>query len=242
MTVVMNKPADVPVAAEPDAPVRFVRIRANLLPDEIVAARRLSRLKRRMGVGIGALAVLLAAGYGYSWWQTSKAEDSLATAQFQTNDLTSKLTSFEPLIAAQTQTTQIRSELSTAMADDLQWSKLIASVSKAAGGQLVVTSFGGTISASVEASPLNNSGQQIVGTLTISGNTPDYRSVASFVDTLSTLKGLAVVDPATVSGGAHGEYTFSVTVSLTTDALGGRFTVAPVAPAPVAPGTTTGGN
>jgi hypothetical protein len=241
MTVVMNKPPDAPVVPEPVASERFVRIQANLLPDEIVATRRLTRLKRKLGAGLGALVILLAAGYAYSWWQTSKAEDDLATAQFESTDMSSKLTTFGPLIQAQTSTSQIRSELSMAMTDDLSWSKLIASVSKAASGSLVVTAFSGSMTAVDASNPLNNSGQLIVGALTISGNTPDYRSVASFVDTLSTIKGLAVVAPASMSRNS-GTYTFAVTVALTTDALGGRFNVAPVAPVPAAPGTTTGGN
>jgi hypothetical protein len=153
--------------------------------------------------------------------------------------MTAQLTKFQPLIEAQTRTTQIRGELSTAMAGDLQWSKLIASVSKAASGKLVANSFSGNVNLTgSELNPLNTSGQQIIGTFTISGTTPDYRSVAAFVDTLATIKGLVVVDPASVAGD-HGSYTFSVTLSLTTDALGGRFNV-PSAPATTS--TTPGGN
>jgi Tfp pilus assembly protein PilN len=242
MTVVMNKPADELLAVEPSAPPRFVRIGAKLLPDEIIAARRLARLKRRLGAAICALVVLLAAGYAYSWWQTSKAQDNLVSAQFQTSGMSSKLTSFQPLIEAQTSTTGIRSELATVMADDVQWSRLMANVDKAANGKVVVTSFTGIVGAAgAVANPLNTSGLTIIGTSTISGNASDYRSVAAFTDTLSTVKGLVVVDPASVAGD-HGNYTFSVTLSLTTDALGGRFNAPPVTPAPATTGTTTGGN
>jgi Tfp pilus assembly protein PilN len=255
MTAVADHPA--PAAAADEAmrsePGHLIRISANLLPEEIVAARRLVRLKRKLVVGLAGLVVVLVTGYGYSWWQTNNTQGDLANEEFASQQLTRQLQAFTPLVDAQTKTTLIRSELATAMTNDLQWTKLIGTLNQSAGSTVQITSMDAQITADSangalvpDANPLNDSGLQVVGNLTLTGSANDYRTVAAFVDTLSTVKGLAVVDPAEVTTD-HGNVTFSVTLSLTTDALGGRFS-APAntgtsggAISPTAPAAPTGG-
>ena len=208
MTAVMDAPAGVPAAEPVDTePVQLVRIRANLLPDEVIAARRLSKLKRRLGIAIAAIVVFLAAVYAYSWWQTNNAQDDLASVQFDTQNMTAKVQNFGPLVDAQAKTAQIQAQLKESMTNDLQWSKLMATLNESAGSSVQITSFAAQITAggaagavAADPNPLNTSGLVVVGNLNLTGTAADYRTVAAFVDTLSTVKGLAVVDPAQVTG------------------------------------------
>jgi Tfp pilus assembly protein PilN len=253
MTALLTPPDATPADSEP--PVRefseLIRVHANLLPEEIIAARRLVHLKRRLGIGLAALVVLLALGFGYSWWQTNNAQDDLTAEQSRSLAMTGQIQQYAPLVEAQAKTSQLQGEIATAMTGDVQWSRLIATLNKSTSGTLAVTSIDGVMDAASatvptggdSTNPLNNSGLQVVGSLTITGKTPDYKSVAAFVETLSKVRGLAVVDPGSVSSDSGG-YTFTVTLSLTTDALGGRFTskVAPAAPATTSSAPTTGGN
>jgi Tfp pilus assembly protein PilN len=247
MTAVVTPPSTTPVPepAAADAP-ELIRVFANLLPDEVIAARRLSKLKRRLALGMAGLVVVLALAFGYSWTQTNNAEGDLGAAQDQTLAMTAQLQKYAPVVTAQSSITQIQSQLRTIMAGDLQWSKLIATLTSSAPGKLALTAIAGTVNAPGQAggstdslNPLNTSGLQLVGTLTLSGTTPDYRSVATYVETLSKVKGLAVVDPGLVSGNP-GSLTFTITLSLTTESLGGRFS-APTTAAPAPASAPTGG-
>jgi Tfp pilus assembly protein PilN len=241
MTALLTPPsASTPERPEPEGtePLHLVRVTANLLPDEVVGARRLSRLKRRLGLSIVGLIALLGLAYGYSWWQTGEARDQLATEQFNASQMSRQLQRYAPLLQAQAKTTAIQGQLATVMAGDLQWSKLIASLNKAANGRVTLGALTGEVdptagtAGSSATSPLATSGQQMVGTLTLSGLAPDYRSVAAFVDALSKVKGLAVVNPGSVSR-TDKVVDFTVDLSLTSDALGGRFTAKPASAAPI---------
>jgi Tfp pilus assembly protein PilN len=243
MTALLDSPNPAPPSPEPGGQGGFhlQRISANLLPDEIIAARRLSRLKRKLALAVVVLVVLLVLGYGYSWWQTRQSNDALAAEQFTTTQLTAQVQKFAPLVQAQGETTTIKTKLAAAMTDDLPWSKLLATLQKSAGSAVAIDSLTATVSeedVSTDVNPLNDTGLQIIGDIKLTGSGPDYRTIASFVDCLSTVKGLAVVDPAQVAVDGR-QLTFNVTLSLTTDILGGRFSLpTPVAP-PASTGTTT---
>jgi Tfp pilus assembly protein PilN len=220
-------------------PVRFVTITADLLPEELIASRRLADLKRKVVIGLAALVVLLIAGYGLSMWSTSRSKSDLASAQHQAITLQNQQKQYTPLVSAQAQATQISTALHQMMTGDLQWKDMLAKLRTAAKNGVTVDTISGTVTAGVAAGQagttaglgvLNQTGKQQVGTLTLGGTAPDKNAVATFVDTLTKVKGLAAAFPASVTGGGTaGKYTYSVSVIITSDALGGRYA------------TTTGG-
>lgn len=212
-------------------PTNFVNVRANLLPEEVVAARSARRLRRRVISGLVTLLVLLSSGYAYSRWQTHRARNDLAAAQAETATLQQQQQQYAPLVKAQTRSAQIESTLRTLMSTDVPWTALLSSLdTKAAASRVVLDS----IAANLDTGPasntpggggvgaLNHTGQAQIGTLTITGKAPDAGSVARYVEALATVHGLAVPLPADVSG-TKGGVTFSVNVIITTDAYGGRY-------------------
>lgn len=215
-------------AAPAEGAPRMIRVSANLLPDTVIAARRLSKLKRHLGLGLVGLVGLLVLAYGWSLWQTHSAKNDLASAQHHNAQMRNQMRDFAPLLNAQTRAQAITGNLRTVMVNDLQWRDLISSVRAKAGPGVHVTTVTGSV-ASGAATPgaglsvLNNTGLQAVGTLTVNGTAVDGKSVAAFVDGLSTTKGLAAPLPANVSG-AKGSIAFTINLLLTSDALGGRFT------------------
>jgi hypothetical protein len=68
-----------------------------------------------------------------------------------------------------------------------------------------------------------------VGSLTIAGTSKDKRSVADYADRLAKVKGLTAPFITSVTA-LGGKVTFTVNVLITSDALGGRYAAAPVAP------------
>jgi Tfp pilus assembly protein PilN len=225
----------IPEASTPEPPAtstRFVSVRANLMPEEIIAKRRLGGLKRRIGFCLAGLLALLIAWYGLAVFQTSQAKSNLTSAQRQTVTLQQRQDDFGPLVTAQAQSAAIKAQLVKLMAGDLQWRDMLATLRKSATAGVTVTAVTGTMT--VGAAPkgtttkggglgvLNQTGKQAVGTLTITGSAPDKNAVAAYIDTLAKVTGLAAPFPANVTA-EGGKVTFTASVIITSDALGGRY-------------------
>jgi hypothetical protein len=245
MTATTLPPAPAP-GASPVQTNRFVSIRANLLPTEIADKRRLRQLKRRCGLGVAGLAVVLLAWYVFAWIQTTATHSDVSSAQHRTRSLLSQEQQFGPVVTAQTQSAAIRTQLAQLMAGDVNWTAMLKSLQGAAPSGVQVT----TVTASMQQSAtsgaasglgvLNQTQQLPVGSLTIGGKAPDKNSVAAYIDRLSKIRGLAAPFPASLSGDAGG-VTFSANVIITNSVLGGRF-AAPNASTGPAAGTSTGGH
>lgn len=224
-------------AAVPDREVRLLSIAADLLPEEIVAARR---VRRNRSIAISTLVVVvvgLGAWYGVARYQTARAERTLARAQSQVQRLQGQQGAFAEVINAQNQSQAIRGQLASLLAEDLPWSPVLAELRDAApkgvqvvavSGTLTVASgeggtraAGGGTGASSRAS--GGRGEQPVGTLTVSGAAESRTGVAAYVDALAGLPGLGnplLADMVTQDGELH----FTVRVEITRAALGGRYT------------------
>lgn len=236
MTTLAPPPAPTPAPAPRPRPVepvlRYPAIRANLLPDEVIASRRLAELKKRIGLGLVALVGLLVLAYGFSWWQTSGARGDLSDAQHATSQLQAKQQTFTPLLKTQQDAAAIQTALHQLMVGDVQWTQMLEVLGRAAPHGVIVDSVQATMTAGAAAAGnpgqpgigvLNQTGAQSVGTLAITGTAPDQKSVAAFVDSLAKVKGLAAPFPASVGSQGKGALQYSVNVLITTQALGGRY-------------------
>lgn len=232
MTALATPPAAV-TRPRPGDETRVVVVFANLLPDEVVNARRLRGLQRNIVIGLFLLVVLLIGVYAVSWWQTENARTSLADQDQRTTALTHHLDDYGPLLAAQARVASIGTTLSTLMQTDLSWRDLINRLEKQAPNGVAISGVTGSVanptSSTAAADPtsglglLNNSGKAAIGTLTITGTTHDKRELATFVDGLASVRGVTVPLPASVTG-SKGTLTYSINALITVDALGGRYT------------------
>lgn len=245
-------PAPAPQYAAPGT--RFVAIRANLLPAEIMRARRAIVVRKRVAIALAVLAVLLVAGYGWSWWQTRSATSELATTQQQTVQLEHQQASFADLVEAQTATQSVRSQLQQLMVGDLPWNKLLTALRAKAPAGLSLDQIAGTVTdtaAGATTDSVVSGGLPVpatqglpAGTLTLTGTARDKRSVADYADRLAKVKGIA--DPLVTSVASSGRksVSFDMTADITTDALGGRWSTSTTTS--TTPGTATtvpsGGN
>lgn len=219
-----------------DAPLRFVTLRADLLPDEILDARQSLIMRKRVLVGLAVLVVILIGWFGLARWQTSSAGDDLDTVKQDSVALAQEQARYAPLVRAQDDVKSIDARLRTLMAGDLPWQRMLSTLRADAprGVTLtnvtgsvttgVVTSSGVTGTTNTQAQPdvLNQTGSRAVGTLTITGTAPTKASVAGYADRLAKSKGLAapLISSVTVANRA---VTFTMNVLITTNALGGRY-------------------
>jgi Tfp pilus assembly protein PilN len=226
------------LTSETKAPERppLLPIVARLLPPEIEQARHSRKVRRSVISGVAVFAALLVAWYCTVAYETSKAQHRLAAAQTDLQKLQRQQSSFAELIGTQAAAKTIGTQLAALLADDLQWSRLFSSLQAAAPPGVEVTGVSGALSSKPKGggnpAPAPGPGApgapggraaQPIGTLTVSGTGPSKPVVATYVDALATVPGLAnplLSDVTTQTGGVQ----FSVRLDITTAALGGRYT------------------
>jgi hypothetical protein len=233
--------------SRPNPNSRMATIRVNLMPDEVVVARRTEKLRRQIVIALGALLAALVLWFGFSWLQTSSAENDLSAAQRNATKLQEQQTQYHDLTVAQSVTAAVNGQLSRLMVGDLSWKDMLATLRAQARADVAVNEVVGAITSGAAASNtmtpasgpavLNTTGKAAVGQLTITGTAKDKNAVAAFVDRLATVKGLAAPYVVNVSADQTGHTIYTVQVLLTTDALGGRYAVSAGIPS-----TTAGGN
>ena len=158
--------------------VRFVAVRANLLPDEIVSGRQLDVVRKQVVLGLLVVVALLIGWYGLSWWQTAAAHSQLDDAQHRTTALTQQQDQFGPLVQAQNETATVRRQLQGLMAYDVPWKTVIASLRTSAPAGVTLSTIAATVNAGagsttggapVAALPLDQAGTLPIGQIALTG-------------------------------------------------------------------------
>jgi len=235
-TTLVHEP---PAAKAPTSDtVRYVAIRANLLPDEIVSARQLEVVRKQVVLGLVVVVALLIGWFGLSWWQTQLAHNDLDDAQHRTAALQQQQSQFGELVQAQNQVATIHNRLAALMAGDVDWKSMISRLRSAAPSGVLVTAVTasmanvpGTNNGSTQLPVvLNESGKAAVGQISLTGRSQSKSAIAAYADAIGRVKGVVSPLPTAVTS-QGGTFTFTITGLLTTDALGGRYsTAAPAAP------------
>ncbi|MFL6162256.1 MAG: PilN domain-containing protein [Jatrophihabitantaceae bacterium] len=173
---------------------------ANLIPPELLQARRVRALQKLVGAFLCLLLVVAGAGTGYAVFRSHESAQSLAAEQTRTSQLIAQQNRYSNVTQIQGNVTQVRTQLATLMKMDVDSSALIDAMLKQLPAGAVVTQLALTIAEptptaanNAGASTLDTSGQPHIGTVTLSGQALTVPDVAVLVDRLSALKG--VVDP-----------------------------------------------
>jgi len=225
---------------------RILSIGANLLPPEIMAARRTRKVRRYVLSALVVFVALVAVWYSLAAMQTSAAQDDLKAAETTAHDLERQQRSFTDLVGVQAESEAIDAQLTALLARDLQWADLLQSVQKTTPSGVLLTSISGSLTAlpqgatdstTEDANAVggtarlpNTSGQRLVGEITVAGTAPSEAVVADYVDALAKLKGLGnpLLGNVTVD---NSRAEFTVRLDITGAALGGRYSPKLAAPA-----------
>jgi Tfp pilus assembly protein PilN len=241
MATTMIPPTATPKPPPPSGELRFVSVRADLMPGEVISSRQALVVRRQVLIALGVVVVLLIGWYALSWWQTRSANSDLDSAQRQGISLQNQQQEFAPLVSAQALTTTIQTQLQSLMVGDLSWKTMLTTLRAKAPAGVQITGVTGSVTAGAAAasnsgaaggsSVLNTTGSLGVGQLTITGNAPDKRTVAAFADRLNSVPGLAAPFISNVQGDPL-PLTFTINAVITSDALGGRYATAVPGTAP----------
>jgi hypothetical protein len=221
MTTTIAKPE--PATDRPQSH-RIPSVAVNLLPIEVIEARRTRRVKRTVFALLAVVVVLLTGWYGLAYVQTELARTELADAKANTERLTKQQDAFADLQQVQRDTTAIERQLAQLMANDMAWPTLLRGLREAAPSGLVLTGINVTLEASRTLGPGGtNTANATVAFVTITGVGTSKPQIAGYVDVLGKLTGVANPFITSVSASEKG-LDFSVKVDATSALLGGRYT------------------
>jgi Tfp pilus assembly protein PilN len=218
-------------------------ISADLLPTEIVYARKLKKIRKLVISGLTVFVVLLGLWFAQSLYETSNARDELAQAQDNVNQLTKQQTTFGELVKTQADSKAINDQLKQLFKNDLQWSTLYTTLQKAAPDGVGIEALTGAVTGEEAKQAGGGSGAvggltggsvKTIGTITVTGNGKTRAAIATYVDALGKATGVTNPLLSDVGEGENGTLSFTIKLDITEAALGGRFT--PAAPSPSAKG------
>jgi hypothetical protein len=208
-------------------------IAANLIPSELIAARRLKSLRRLLAGGIALLLLVGGVGYYLAAIEKSSAAADLVTAQDQTAQLLEQSRGYGEVVAIQGSINEVNTQLAQVMTADVDLSALMGELTTSLPKSMIITQESITINLAAAAggatdpaaiSGLDTSGLPRIGTITIGGNGQTLDDLADYTDRLSTINGLVDVLPVSNNANASGT-DFHVAAGLTDAALSHRFNV-----------------
>jgi Tfp pilus assembly protein PilN len=234
-------PPEAPPQAAENA-LRVPELAADLLPVEIVDARRARKVRRAVLLGLLVFAVLLAGACVATRQRTADARETLDNAQADVQRVRNQQRAFADVVSVQAEARQVVTQLGTLFHDDLQWAPILHAVRAVAptgisldsvSSAAAATAVGaGPATAPAAAAPAaGGSSADSLSTLTITGYTTGKVAVASYMDALAQIPGLG--RPTLVNFSENdNKLRFTVQVNIAASALGGRYTL---------PGTTRSG-
>ena len=207
---------------------------ANLIPPEVLQARRVRAVRKLVAYALCVLVLLAGLGYGFAWYRSQQAADALAAEQSRTSQLLAQQKRYADVTLLQGSVAGIRTELSRLLASDVDVSAVMAAVllqlpPGATVNQLAVTlsAPGGqqaTANLASGSGVLDTSGRPHIGLISITGQTPRMSDVSTFVDRLSALPG--ILDPYPTSNTTSDKGTlFTVQFSITDRLYSHRYDV-----------------
>jgi Tfp pilus assembly protein PilN len=208
--------------------------RVNLLPGEILEARRLKRTQGFLVLGVAGVVALAAAGYLATQRQADDAEAVLTASQARTSALQAEQAKYAEVPRVLAEVDAAKSAQQTAMATDVLWYRYLNDLALTYPQNVWLTNMtasvaatgGATGEAAVPVAGSNPLATPGIGTITFTGTGLDHPDVAAWLEVLDGTEGFA---DAYFSSSQRAELEdqavvqFSSTVAVTADALSHRF-------------------
>jgi Tfp pilus assembly protein PilN len=202
----------------------------NLMPPEIAESERLHRVQRAMA-GAALLSALAVGGlYWHAKQGVSSAQNQLTASQAQHTSLQTKYNGLNDVQQVFTQVQSKQELVQQAMGQEIRWSFMLNDLTTSVPNNVWVTGFTATETSapgSTAAQSATGTAASGIGNLSFSGVAFHHDDVASWLDSMSKVKGF--VDPTFSSSikaaiGTRIVVDFSSSVTLSTSALSNRYT------------------
>jgi hypothetical protein len=190
---------------------------ADLTPPELINARWIAVLKRRIAIALSLVLVLCAAAYAYAVLTSRSAKDQAAVASDRAVYLKRTADSYVGITRIETAVSSIDAQVSTVMSGDVDVARVISLVRRGLPPSMTIQAISLSLNAEgvVEGTAgLDTSGSAPVGRVTVSGSGRSLDDVPAFVDALTAVPGVVDVVP-TSNQVSDGSAQYSVAITLT---------------------------
>lgn len=197
---------------------------ANLIPPEVLQARRVKAVRKLVAYLLCVLVLLAGIGYGFAFYRSQQAAETLAAEQSRTSQLLIQQKRYADVTLLQTSVAGVRTELSQLLGSDVDASALITSVLKQLPAGATVSQLAVTMSPpagqQAKVNPasgtgsLDTSGRAHIGLMTVTGQALRVSDVSTLVDRLGALPGF--IDPYPTSNTTNDKGTL-FTIQFTID-------------------------
>jgi len=205
---------------------------ANLIPPEVLQARRVRAIRKLVAYALCVLVLLAGLGYGYAFFRSKQAADTLAAEQTRTSQLLAQQKRYADVTLLQGSVAGVRTELSKLLESDVDVSALVGSILKqlppgATVSQLAVTMSPpagrqATANMASGTGSLDTSGHPHIGLVTLTGQASKVPDVSTLVERLSALPGF--IDPYPTSNTTNDKGTlFTIQFSINDSLLSHRY-------------------
>jgi hypothetical protein len=207
---------------------------ANLIPPEVLQARRVRAVRKLVAYALCVLVLIAGVGYGFAWYRSQQAADALAAEQSRTSQLLAQQKRYADVTVLQGSVAGVRTQLSQLLASDVDASALITSIlvqlpPGATVSQLAVTMSApagkqATADVASGSAALDTSGRPRIGVISITGQALRVSDVSTLVDRLSALRGF--IEPYPTSNTTNDKGTmYTIQFSINDRLLSHRYDV-----------------
>ena len=201
-------------------------ITVDLTPRELLAARNVKVHQRMIALALVVVVLLCAGVVLLAQASKTSAQDSYDAAQARTTELTIEANSYSVITTMQRVTEDVQRQLSTLMAQDVDFTNLLAKIRTALPPGISVTSANVLLSpptgAPVTPNTAPNSARSVIGSVTLSGTGSRIDQVPPLVAILNGVFGVVDVVPLSVTKTSNG-MSFSLSLNITDELYTHRF-------------------
>ncbi len=199
--------------------------RVSLLPTEVNDVAKARAARRRLGIGVVFVLLVVLAGVGGAYYLSMNAATELANARSNQAALLAQETQFADLKAAKSGIATIQAGQYVGASTEIDLKAYLESLQATLPAGVLITSV-----AVDTASPFADYAQSTVplegsrvATLMFTATSPGLPSIPSWLDGLGTLKGFADAVPGSVNVQTDGTYVVNITMHINSDAFALRF-------------------
>ncbi|MFN8127720.1 MAG: PilN domain-containing protein [Candidatus Nanopelagicales bacterium] len=219
-----------PVPEEPGLDVLFMESTfptPSLIPPIVRRRRAVATARRRTGLALLIVLMVLGVFYGLAQMQLSTAQNNLAVAQAELRDAEQARAQYKDVPAVYSAVRAARSELALAMGNEVQVARLVTDLSAIVPPHVSLQSMSLVTGESEDAQVSSTSVSQEdlpIATVTFAGEAVSFNDVSAWIAALRAQPDYQNVILTEVSRDTTtGTYTFTSSAELTDQTLSGRF-------------------
>ncbi|NEM91205.1 hypothetical protein [Galbitalea soli] len=202
--------------------------RVSLLPPEVGARKRARVLRRRLGLGLIGVVVVVAAGVALAMVSLVGSQLALTEAQLKATDLLAQQRQYGDVLKVKADVVAVTKSQALATAQEIAWAPYIADIQKTLPASMKITAFSAGIDAPFAAQPANVDPLQgpRIATLKLTVSTPQQQ-ISGWLASLNVLPGFVDATPESVTlDQGSPDYLVVVDIHINDGALAKRFVTA----------------